>query len=278
MSAKSDSLKARIRNMAKEKKLSPQVLLQNYMFERFLERLSMSEYRDKYVIKGGMLIAAMVGVETRSAMDLDMSVRAYPLNVDHIKSAIEKICSVDVQDGIFFNLERVGQIRRDDEYGGIRASLEAVYDSIITHLSVDITSGDAITPSAVRYGFKTLFNEEKEIALWAYNVETILAEKVKTILRRGTFNSRSRDFYDVYIPVRTQTFSLNVFQQALKATSERRATTEQIRDVGHILQEIENSDDLKSLWMKYQNEYPYAVEVTYEDIVSVLKDLFGYEW
>ena len=273
MSAKSASLKAKIRNMAEEKKISPQVLLQNYMFERFLERLSMSEYMTKFVIKGGMLIAAMVGVEARSTMDLDVSVRTYPLNVSHITSAIEKICSVDVKDGIFFNLERVGQIRRDDEYGGIRASLKAIYDSIIIPLSVDITSGDAITPSAVRYGLKTLFDDDKEIGLWAYNVETILAEKVETILRRGTFSSRSRDFYDVYILARTQTFSLNVFQEALKATSEHRGTTEQIRDVQSILKEIESSDDLKSLWIKYQKEYSYAREITYEDTVSALRGL-----
>jgi predicted nucleotidyltransferase component of viral defense system len=276
VSAKSVSLKAKIRNMAGEKKISPQVLLQNYMFERFLERLSISEYRDKFVIKGGMLIAAMVGVETRSTMDLDVSVRAYPLNVGNIETAIEKICSMDVVDGVFFRLERVGQIRRDDEYGGIRASLEAVYDSIITHLSVDITSGDVITPSAVRYGFKTLFDEGKEIALWSYNVETILAEKVETILRRSTFNSRSRDFYDVYILVKTQTFSLDAFQQALKATSEHRATADRIRDVGSILKEIENSDELKSLWVKYQKDYSYAQEVTYEDTVSALRDLLPF--
>ena len=273
MSTKSTSLKAKIRNMAEEKKLSAQVLLQNYMFERFLERLSKSEYRDRFVVKGGILIAALVGVETRSTMDLDVSIRAYPLNTEHIKIALENICSVDVVDGIFFSLERIRQIRRDDEYGGIRASLESVYDSIITHLSVDITSGDAITPSAVRYGFKTLFDKNKEIALWAYNIETILAEKVETILRRGTFNSRLRDFYDVYILVRTQIFSLSVFQQALEATAERRATTEQIRDVGSILKDIESSNDLKTLWLKYQSEYHYARDITYEDTVYALKRL-----
>ena len=273
MSAKSTSLKAKLRNMAEEKKLSSQVLLQNYMFERFLERLSMSEYRDKFVVKGGMLIAAIVGVATRSTMDLDVSVKAYPLDAGHIKSAIEEICSVDVVDGVFFNLERIGQIRLDNEYGGIRASLKAVYDSIVTHLSVDITSGDVITPSVVRYGFKTLFDENNKITLWAYNIETILAEKVETILRRGTFNSRSRDFYDVYILVRTQAFSLDIFQQALKATAERRATTELIRDIGSILKDIESSNDLKSLWIKYQNEYHYAEDVTYEDTVSALRKL-----
>ena len=175
MNAKSTSLKAKLRNMAEEKKLSPQVLLQNYMFERFLERLSMSGYKDKFVIKGGMLIAAIVGVETRSTMDLDLSVKTYPINAEHIKSAIEKICSIEVTDGVFFSLERIVQIRLDSVYGGIRASLKAVYDSIIVNMSVDFTSGDAITPSAVRYGFKTLFGENDEIALWAYNIETILA-------------------------------------------------------------------------------------------------------
>jgi predicted nucleotidyltransferase component of viral defense system len=274
---KSSSLKAKIRNIAKERKISPQVLLQNYMFERFLERISLSEYMDKFVVKGGALIAAMVGLETRSTMDIDASVRAYPLDTGHIRSAIEAICSVNVEDGVRFSLNRIGQIRRHDEYGGIRVILEGVYDAIVTRFSVDITSGDAITPAAIRYGFKTLFDEEKRIDLWAYNVETLLAEKVETILRRGIFNGRSRDFYDVYILVRTQKFSFDTFRQALRATSAHRRTTEQTSYVPSILRDVENSVELKSLWANYQDEYAYARDVDYQDIMTVLKSLLDCE-
>jgi predicted nucleotidyltransferase component of viral defense system len=245
------------------------------MFERFLERISLSEFRDKFVVKGGMLVAAMVGLETRSTMDLDASVIAYPLDAGHIRSAIETICSVDVGDGIRFNLDHLREIRQEDEYGGIRVILKGVYDTIVTRLPVDITSGDAITPGAIRYGFKTLFDEKKSITLWAYNTETLLAEKVETVLRRGTLNSRMRDFYDVYVLVRTQKFSLDIFRQALKATSEHRNTAEQIRDFASILNILENSAELQALWVNYQKEYVYAQEVAYIDAITALRELLN---
>jgi predicted nucleotidyltransferase component of viral defense system len=272
---KSSSLKAHIRNIARKKNIAPQVILQNYMFERFLERISLSEFKDKFVVKGGMLIAAMVGLEARATMDLDASVIAYPLDAEHITNAIEAICSVDVRDGILFNLNHLREIRQEDEYGGIRVILEGVYDAIVTRLSVDITSGDAITPGAIRYGFKTLFDEEKIITLWAYNIETLLAEKVETVLRRGTLNSRLRDFYDIYILVRTQKFSLDVFRQALMATSEHRNTVEQIRDFASILNILEDSVELQALWVNYQKEYAYAQDIAYIDVITALRELLN---
>ena len=273
MSAKAASLKAHIRNLAREKKISAQVLLQNYMFERFLKRLSLSTYRDKFILKGGMLVAAMVGLETRSTMDLDVTLRAYPLNEEHLRVAVEEICAIEVKDGIFFRLTGVSPIRKDDEYGGFRASLEALYDTIATPLSVDVTSGDAITPGAVRHSFAGIFDERERGELWAYNVETVLAEKIETILRRGVFNTRARDFYDIFVLAKTQRYDPAVLKQALKATAMHRGTMAQIADVSSILSVIAGSEDLKSGWRKYQREYSYASEIAYEDVMKALEDL-----
>lgn len=273
MSSKAMSLKAKIRNLAKGKGVAAQVILQNYMFEHFLERVSLSEYCDKFVLKGGMLVAAIVGLETRSTMDLDASIRAYPMNEASIEAVIVEICRVNLNDDVIFRFLGIAPIRKDDDYGGFRASIEAVYDTITTPLSIDITSGDAITPGAVRYRFRGIFDESKRIDLWAYNIETVLAEKVETILRRGVFNTRPRDFYDVLILAKTQEFDKNIFLEALDATSQHRDTSEQIQDAPQIISMVENSTDLQAQWMRYQREYPYAAGITYAEIIEALKDL-----
>jgi predicted nucleotidyltransferase component of viral defense system len=263
-------LKAKIRNIAKEKNIAAQVVLQNYMFERFLERLSVSEYRDKFILKGGLLIAAMVGLDTRSTMDMDVTIRSWPLDKEHIRTVIEKICAIIIDDGIGFHFAGIVPIRDDDEYGGFRVSLNSVYEIINAPLSIDITSGDVITPKPIRRTFRQLFNEERQFELWTYNVETILAEKVETILRRGEYNTRPRDYYDVYIIVKTQEYDAGIFSQALAATANHRGTTEQIKPRLQILTTISKSSVLKEQWEKYQNKYPYARGITFEKIISIL--------
>jgi predicted nucleotidyltransferase component of viral defense system len=269
----SASLKAKIRNMSKDKNISAQVILQNFMFERFLERLSLSAYRDKFILKGGLLIAAMVGLETRATMDLDTTLRSYPLDESHLKSAMIEICAIPIDDGVTFRFVNILPIRKDDEYGGLRVSLNGIFEIIKTPLSVDITSGDAITPKPIRRSFRAMFDESKQIELWAYNIETILAEKAETILRRGVFNTRPRDFYDIYILTKNDIYDSELFRQALSATSAHRKTTEQIKNVPRILEVISNNHNLKSQWDRYQREYPYAREISFESIVQALKDL-----
>jgi len=269
----SDSLKARIRNVAKEKNISAQVVLQNYMFERFLERLSISEYQDKFILKGGLLIAAMVGLDTRSTMDMDVTIQSWPLDAEHVKSAIEEICTVPLDDGVVFRMTGTSPIRDDDEYGGFRTALNALYETIDTPLFIDITSGDVITPRPTMRVFKHIFHEEKHFELWAYNVETILAEKIETILRRGEYNTRPRDYYDIYIIAKTQSYDSSVLSQALIATAEHRGTAEQIKPMAQILTIISESSILKVQWKKYCAQYHYAREISFEDIVSVLEGI-----
>lgn len=278
MSSKAMSLKAKIRNIAKTKNVAAQVILQNYMFERFLERISVSDYKNNFILKGGMLVAAMVGLDTRSTMDLDATIKSYPLSEESIRTIMLKICDINLDDDTVFRLIGIEPIRKDDEYGGFRVGIEAVYDTILTPLSVDISTGDVITPKEILYLFKTIFDDRKKIELWAYNVETVLAEKMETILRRGVFNTRPRDFYDIFIVSKTQIFDINVFKNALAATAKHRETAQQISSVSAIIENISNNSNLKAMWAKYQREYIYSRDISYEDIIAVIKDLMDSNW
>ena len=272
MSGKAMSLKAKIRNLARKKDMSAQVVLQNYMFERFLERLSKSAYKDKFILKGGMLIAALVGIDNRATMDMDATIKNYPIDNDSITKAIKEICNISIDDDVTFTFNSVDAIRDDDAYGGYRVGIVSEYDTIITPMQIDITTGDAITPKEVLYLFKMIF-EEGNIGVWAYNIETVLAEKVETILRRGELNTRPRDFYDVYILTKTQSFDLLVFKEALKSTAAHRETSHIFNDISKRIDEIENSETLKNRWNKYTKDYRYAEGIIYGDIIESLRKL-----
>jgi len=274
MSRKAMSLKAKIRNIAKKKDMSAQVVLQNYMFERFLERLSKSEYKDKFILKGGMLIASIVGIESRSTMDMDATIKNYPINSESLEKAIKYICMIDLDDDVIFSFSGIDSIRDDDAYGGFKVSIQADYDTIIIPMQIDITTGDAITPKEVLYLFKMIF-EEDTIGVWAYNIETVLAEKVETILRRGELNTRPRDFYDVYILTHTQEYNDSIFKEALKKTAEHRETTHIFIDLQKRIESIERSETLGKRWLKYTKDYRYADSILYEDVIKTLKILMN---
>lgn len=267
------SLKAKIRNIAKQKNIPAQVILQNYMFERLLVRLADSEYKDKFVLKGGMLVAAIVGLDNRATMDLDTTLKSLPLTPESITGALQKVSAIKSDDDVTFEVGTVTPIRDDDIYGGYRVMLNAKYDTIVTPLSIDVSTGDTITPNPVEYTFSEIFDDEKSYRLWAYNIETVMAEKVETILRRGVFNTRPRDFYDAYILAATQEFDKALFTEALKATAAHRGTTEQIADIPAIMTNIQESPELRTMWDKYRKRFAYAEGITYENIIIVLKSL-----
>ena len=275
--SKAMSLKAKIRNIAKQKNIPAQVILQNYMFERLLVRLSASEYKEKFVLKGGMLVAAIVGLDNRATMDMDTTLKNLPLKPEAIRSALEDVCDIAFDDGVVFEIGTISPIREDDIYGGYRVMLNAKFDTLLTPLSIDVSTGDAITPHAVQYNVSEIFDDEKSYELWAYNIETVMAEKVETILRRGVFNTRPRDFYDTYILTTTQKFDNAVFADALSATAKHRGTTEQIADVPSILYNIEESPELKTMWGKYRKQFSYAKDITYEQIMDSIKTLLKYK-
>lgn len=275
MSSRAMSLKGRINDHAKKHGIAAQVVLQNYMFERFLERLSRSPYQEKFVIKGGMLVAAIVGLDTRSTMDLDTTLRDLPLTEDQVNEAVRRICGIDLKDGVEFRVASSASIRKEDRYGGFRLRMDAVYDTIATPLSIDISTGDVMTPSAVSYEFSGLFDKGIRIRLWGYNIETVMAEKAETILSRGVFSTRPRDYYDIYILAATRQYDKALFLEALTATAEHRGSAAVLSAPEPILEAISASPDLRQLWRKYQKKFPYAHEITYEMVMNVLHGLIS---
>lgn len=267
------SLKGRIRHYAKTNHIAAQVVLQNYMFERLLARLSDSPYRDKFVVKGGMLVAAIVGLDTRSTMDLDTTLRNLPLTEAQIRQAFSEILAIDKGDDVTFAVQSIKPIRKDDRYGGYCVRIDAAYDTILTPLSIDISTGDVITPDPVFYQFTGLFDDQLRIPLWGYNIETIMAEKLETILRRGIFTTRPRDFYDVYVLSTTQTFYPPLLKEALAATAAHRGSAEQIADPAPILEQIRTDETLTAQWDKYQRQFPYAKDITYSQIMDTIDTL-----
>ena len=267
------SLKAKIRNIAKAKNIPAQVILQNYMFERLLVRLAQSEYREKFVLKGGMLVAAIVGLDNRATMDLDTTLKNLPLTTEAILTAFEHICAIPCDDEVSFTVGSISPIREDDIYGGYRVMLDARYDTIVAPLSIDVSTGDVITPHAVEYSFNELFDDSKSFRLWAYNIETVLAEKVETILRRTVFNTRPRDFYDAYILATSQKYDKAVFSLALQATAQHRGTSDQIADVASIIQDISESAVLQTMWEKYRRQFAYAKEISYDMVMATLNNI-----
>ena len=273
MSSKAMKLKAKIKNYAKSNNIAAQVVLQNYMFECFLLRLSKSEYKEKFVIKGGMLIAAIVGLDTRSTMDLDATLKNLPLSEEKIIEAVKNICSIKLDDDVFFDTVSISTIRKDDKYGGFCVRLNAIYETIVTPLSIDISTGDVITPSAVQYEFSGIFDDEIRIQLWGYNIETVMAEKVETVLSRGVFNTRPRDYYDIYILGTTQKYDRKLFKEALKATAVHRGSLKNISEKEQIIETISTNKDLQNMWGRYQKKFIYAKDITFEQIIKVLKEL-----
>ena len=273
MSSKSMSFKAKINNYAKVNHLPAQVVLQNVMFEKFLDRLSKSEYRDKFVIKGGILVSALVGLDTRATMDLDTTLRKLTLTEEKVREAVEKICVVDLSDDISFRINSVAPIRRDDVYGGFRVKIEALYEDIVTPLSIDVSTGDVITPEAVEYEIGGIMDDTVRIKVWGYNIETALAEKVETILSRDVLNTRPRDYYDVYILTKEQEYDPAIFKDALRATAEHRGTWERIENWEPILDRLVDNDDLRNLWEKYRREFYYARNITFEETIEAARKL-----
>jgi predicted nucleotidyltransferase component of viral defense system len=272
--SKSMQLKANIKNLALKNHVPAQAVLQNFMLERLLERISISKYKDMIILKGGMLIASMVGINNRTTMDMDATMRGYPFSEAKIRKALSDICAIQLDDEITLVVDHVLPIRDDDEYGGYRVAIIAKFESINTPLKIDITTGDIITPNAVRYAFHSNF-ENKMIEVWAYNVETILAEKVETILRRSVLNTRPRDFYDVFIIMKTQQQVINkkIFISALNATSVKRKSLAVLQDKEKIFRTIQADAIMRQRWERYCKDNFYAKGIEFAEAVEVLNNL-----
>ena len=268
-------LKDLIRNLSREKSADAQLLMRNYMMERFLERISLSEYRDKFILKGGMLVAAMVGLDARSTMDLDATVKGANVNVEEIENLISAIVSVPIDDGVKFQLKSISEIMDEAEYPGIRVSMTTTFDGVVTPLKIDISTGDAITPREVRYSFKLML-EDRSIDIWAYNLETVLAEKLETIITRTTTNTRMRDFYDIYIldQLHGNTLNRQTLYDALLATAKKRGTERHLAEAVDILNEVESSPVMQKLWESYRRKFSYAADLEWSIIMRAVRSLY----
>lgn len=271
-------LKAVIKKMAKERNISAQLVLQNYMLERLLERVSVSRYRDHFILKGGFLIAAMVGLDTRATMDMDATIKGLPVDEGTIRTMFEDICAIDLPDDVSFSFRSIGEIREGDDYTGYRIALTADFPPMAVPLKLDITTGDKITPKEIEYNFKLLM-EDRSISILAYNLETILAEKLETVISRGDQNTRPRDYYDIYVllNLQSQNICLEQLREALTATCTKRGSTGVIKNYAAIIDRVSLSAVMQDQWKKYQTDFTYAADISFQDTcsatLSIMQDL-----
>lgn len=250
-----------------------QIIIRNYIMERFLERVSLSPYKEKFILKGGMIISSMVGIDNRSTMDIDTTVRSVDLFADEIEKVVTEIISIKLDDGISFCVKSISDIMEEADYPGIRAMLEATLENMRTPLKIGFSTGDVITPKEIKYDYKLMF-EDRSITILAYNTETILAEKLETVITRSTANTRLRDFYDLRILYDTVEIDYDKLKSAFSATCERRGSTKVVKNKYVVLEQLENDEGMKTLWENYQRKYDYSEEYNWHDVMAVLRIYF----
>lgn len=255
----SRQLKDLVRNKSGGDSAKAQIIIRNYIMERFLERVSLSKYKNQFIFKSGMMVSSMVGIDNRSTMDIDTTLKSLNLSVEDISNVLSEIISIDLDDGITFKVKSITEIMDEAEYPGVRAMLEAVLEKMRTPLKIDFSTGDAITPKEITYNYKLMF-ENRSIAIMAYNTETILAEKLETIITRSIANTRLRDFYDLRILYDTVDIDFERLKEAFWATCEKRNSLNAVANKDVVIEQIENDEGLIKLWENYQRKYDYASE------------------
>lgn len=267
-------LKSWIKNMSEKVDVNENIILQNYMLERLLERISVSDYKYKFVLKGGMLITAIVGIDMRNTLDMDATIKGFDLEKDNLEKILNEIFSIDLDDGVSFEFRSMKEIRQEDEYGGYRVALDSKFDKLVVPMKLDITTGDVITPKEINYKFGLMF-EDRSIEILAYNLETVIADKFETIISRNVDTTRARDFYDIYIlwTTQQQNFDKKVLGQAIFKKFEYRESMNKLNNIDEIMEVIKESAVLKEHWENYQRKFSYAEEISYEDTVTVLEDI-----
>ena len=267
-------LKAKIKNISKEKNISAQLILQNYMMERFIKRIALSDFQDQMIIKGGLLISSIVGLDSRATMDIDMTLKGKPVNESFILDYINEISRININDEVKFDVVSITEIREMDDYFGFRVSLIAGIGTMKIPLKIDITTGDKIIPSEILYEYPLMF-ENRSIKIKAYNLETILSEKIETIISRGNQNTRMRDFYDVYIllKLKSEKIDYNILRLAIEETSKKRDSLNLLFNYKEIISNIENNNKMLIRWENYQNSFNYARTINFNEICKFLIEI-----
>lgn len=264
-----EQLKGQIRSFAGKRNLQSQEVLQMFLLERVLDRLSKSKYKDNFILKGGMLISSMIGIAERTTMDMDTTVTGINMEETEIEKIIREILLIDVGDGIEFTFEKLEPIREDDDYNNFRAYFVAHYGKIANKMKIDITTGDAITPGAIRYSYKTILDDD-EVGVMAYNTETIIAEKYETIIRRNIGTSRARDFYDLHVfyNLYKDSINLEILKLAVTRTAKKRESLDTMSEWKEIIEDMKVDTALKELWKNYCENNTYASEVSFENVME----------
>lgn len=267
-----DSLKAKASNLAKQTNIPNKYIIQNFMFEALLKRISNSIYKDKFIIKGGLLLSSIFGVNLRSTMDLDTTIKGLSLNKSTITKVITEIINIDLKDNITFEIENIKDIREEDLYSGYNVNLKADFDGLKTNLMIDITTGDIITYKEVEFKYNTLFDNDT-INIMTYNYETIIAEKFESIISRNIDNTRMKDYYDLYMFVNLKWNDINkeTLRKAIINTSKARETLDYIDNANKYIELINDDSRLKTLWNSYQNNYEYAKDIEFVDTINAIK-------
>ena len=269
-----EQLKGAIRSMAAKKNLRAQEVMQMFLFERIIDRLAASSFRDNFILKGGLLISSMIGISERTTMDMDTTVRGIQMEEDEIVSAVKEIIAMDVGDGISFEFQKIEPIREDDAYNNFRVHLRAKYGKIDSPMKIDITTGDIITPAAIRYDFPFVF-EEKTVPVMAYTLETVLAEKYETIIRRNIGTTRARDYYDLHTLYRSRkdVVQMDVLRAAVIHTAEKRDSVDDIRDWRDILKDIREEPQLYLLWDNYAADNKYIGDLKFNEVLDAVDEI-----
>ena len=261
-----------IRTLSKEVGIEAHVLIRKYMMERFLERVSSSKYNGSFILKGGMLVAAFVGVEARATMDIDTTIKGIPVTIVDMERTITEISNIDLDDNVKFRIKKVSEIMDEAEYSGIRFSMDAVLDGAVIPLKIDISTGDVITPREIAYSYKLMF-EDRTIPIMTYPIETVLAEKLETVISRSITNTRMRDFYDIHILLKSQNINADILALALERTAKKRGNFSLLENAESVLKIVKSDEDMKRLWDIYQKKFKYAGEYTWDEVIHSVREL-----
>lgn len=261
------SLMAKSKNLATKYNITPNEVLQNYMFERILERLSVSKYKNNFILKGGLLLSSIMGIDTRTTMDMDTCVKGINLTDVELYEILNEILNINVEDNVKFQITNSEPIRVEDEYGGLKYNIIAIFDNLKVNLSIDIATGDTITPREIEYNYKMLF-EDRELQIMTYNIESIIAEKFQTVISRGILNSRMKDYYDLYYLITYKEFSEKNLKQAITKTFDKRNTS--LNDIESVLAMISKSDFTRNLWENYSRKHRYTENIKFDEIMDTI--------
>ena len=270
----SDKLKNIIYKKAHGNSDISQKFYQLFYFERILERISISNYRGQIILKGGLLLTSIIGDDERTTKDMDATLKGIPLTKNDVEKVFNEILHIDIDDGVSFQIISIKDIRLEDEYGGFRLNILSKLDNNKTYITVELTTGDVITPREMKYNYNSIF-EDKKIPIMSYPLETVLAEKFQTIVTRGLFNTRLKDFYDVYILINTKIDDLNRSNliKAIKNTFKRRETNFDLEQFNEVINDLSNDNNMNNLWNEYISKNSYAKNVKFEDTINALKEI-----